>query len=133
MISLRSVPLSGDKLVDWVFKQFIFFLRRETLAIKRKKRLLDPDDHHRRVILGLMQSEVGPGGHGIEITINSSKSVHCNRDEEAKTLIHELNHVVFWKTQERFIRQAENILVEKFTQEQKDFLKSFLPRNESNS
>ncbi|MBI2058021.1 MAG: hypothetical protein HYT63_03535 [Candidatus Yanofskybacteria bacterium] len=131
MVSLREVPLSGDKLVDWIFKQFVFFLRKETLAVKRKKRLLDPDNLHRRVIRGLMQPQVGPGGHGIEITINSSRSIHCNRDKEAETLIHELSHVVFWKTWERFIGQAENILVEKFTQEQKDFLKSFLPRSES--
>lgn len=131
MVSLRDVPLSGDRLTDWIFKQFIFFLRKETLAIKRKKRLLDPDNHHRRVIRGLMQPEVGPGGHGIEITINVSKSIHCNRDEEVETLVHELSHIVFWKTRERFIGQAENILVEKFTREQKDFLKSFLPRRES--
>jgi len=131
MISLREVPLSGDDWVDWTFKQFVFFLRKETLAIKRKKKLLDPDNPHRRVIRGLMQPQVGPGGHGIEITINSSKSIHCNRDKEAETLIHEVSHVVFYKTWERFIGQAESILIRRFTQEQKDFLKSFLPRSES--
>jgi len=130
MISLREVPLSGDKLTDWVFKQFIFFLRRETLIIKRKKRLLNPADPHKKVRCGLMEPELAPGGHGIQITINPAKSIHCNRDEEVETLIHELSHVVFWKTPERFIGQIEKILVNKFTQEQKSFLKSFIPRHE---
>lgn len=127
MISLRNVPLSGDKLVDWIFKQFIFFLRRETLYIKRKKRLLNPNDKHHRAISGLMDPEFEPN---IEITINSAKSVHVNRNEEVETLIHELSHVLFWKTRERFIWQIEEILIKKFTKEQKDFLKSFIPRHE---
>lgn len=127
MISLREVPLSGDNLVDWIFKQFVFFLRRETLYIKRKKRLLNPNDKHHRAIRGLMDPEFEPT---IEITINSAKSVHVNRNEEVETLIHELSHVLFWKTQERFIWQIEEILIKKFTKEQKDFLKSFIPRHE---
>ena len=131
MISLREVPLSGDDWIDWTFKQFVFFLRRETLRIKRKKRLYYQKDRHRKAIWGLMEPGVGPGGHVIEITINSAKRKHKDRDAELGTLIHELSHIVFWKTWERFIGQAENILVERFTQEQKDFLKSFLPRNES--
>lgn len=126
MISLRKVPLSGDGLVDWIFKQFIFFLRRETLRIKRKKRLLNPDDPH-HAIRGLMDSDLEPK---IEITINAAKSVHCNRDEEAETLIHELCHILFWKTQERFIRQAEKILIKRLTSEQMSLLKSFIPRHE---
>lgn len=124
MISLREVPLSGDELTDWIFKQFMFFLRRETLHIKRKKRLLD---EHRRAIKGLMESESVPK---LEITINCAKRHHENRDEEVETLIHELAHIVFWKTREGFIRQVERILIDNFTQGQKDFLKSFIPRHE---
>ncbi len=124
MISLRDVPLSGDELTDWVFKQFIFFLRKETLHIKRKKRLLD---EHRRALRGLMESEPAPE---LKITINCAKRQHENRDEEVGTLIHELAHIVFWKTRDRFIWQVEKILTENFTQEQKNFLKSFIPRHE---
>ncbi len=124
MISLRDVPLSGDELTDWVFKQFVFFLRRETLHIKRKKRLLD---EHRRVIRGLMDPESDPK---IVITINCAPSQHENRDEEVETLIHELAHIVFWKTQEGFIRRIQRILIDNFTQEQKNLLKSFIPRHE---
>lgn len=130
MISLRKVPLSGDKLTDWIFKQFLFFLRKETLSIKRKKRLLDPYDPHRKVLRGLMDSEVGPSKHHIEITLNSAKRIHCNRNEEVETLIHELSHILFWKTRENFIYQMEKILVIRLTSEQKNFLKMFLPRHE---
>jgi len=128
-IFLKDVPRSGDKLVDWIFKQFIFFLRRETLRIKRKKRLIDLDvGCHRRALRGLMtEAEIGKG---IDITINSAKSQHEDRDAEADTLIHELCHVVFWKTRERFIGQLERILKERLTKEQKNYLKSFLPRHE---
>lgn len=122
---MRDVPLNGDELVNWVFKQFVFFLRRETLHIKRRKRLSDPNDKHHRAIRGLLEL-----GRIIKITINSAKSRHCNRDEEVETLIHELGHIVFRKTSERYIEQIEKILISRFTQEQKNFLKSFIPRHE---
>lgn len=127
MISLKNVPLSGDKLTDWIFKQFILLLRKETLHIKRKKRLLNPNDKHRHAIRGLMDPDAQ---FNIEITINCAKSIHENRDKEVETLIHELGHIVFWKTGEQFIVQLEKILITKFTKEQRNFLKSFLPRHE---
>ncbi len=127
--NLTTLPLSGDRLTDWIFKQFVFFLRRETLQIRRKKRLVDPDDPHRKAVRGLMDP-AGHTGRYINILINSAKSTHANRDEEVETLIHELSHVVFWKTQEHFICQAENILVKRFTRAQRVYLKSFLPRHE---
>jgi len=129
MISLRAVPLSGDKLTDWIFKQFIIFLRRETLRIKRKKRVVFSKTD-RKALRGLMDPEVGPSQHHIEITLSSAKNMHCNRNEELETLIHELCHIIFWKTSERFIFQMECILIKKFTSEQKIFLKSFIPRHE---
>ncbi len=131
---LRDVPRSGDALVDWILKQFVFFLRKETVRLKRKKRLIDKDiDPHRRALMGLISFDAGPSGEGIEITINSAKSMHCNRDEEVETLIHELCHIVFWKTWEHFIDQIERILIKRLTVEQKTYLKSFLPRHEVKS
>lgn len=129
MISLRQVPLSGDKLTDWIFKQFIVFLQRETLRIKRKKRVVFSNTH-RKALRGLMDPEAGPSQHHIEITLSSAKRMHCNRNEEVETLIHELCHILFWKTRERFIFQMECILIKKLTAEQKSFLKAFIPRHE---
>ncbi len=125
---LAQVPRSGDKLVDWVFKQFVFFLRKETVRIKSKQFVFAKDDSHRRAVYGLMQPK-DESGHQIDIMISAAKSRHCNRDEEVVTLIHELSHIVFWKTRERFIRQIESILVDKLTGEQKNYLKSFIPRH----
>ena len=129
-ILLSDVPLSGDKLLDWVVKQFTFFLKKEKIKIKRKRRLTDKDiDPHRRALQGMMV-QLDEGGHNIEVLVNPSKRMHCDRDEETETLIHELCHIVFWKTPERFIGQLESILVKRLTGEQKNFLNSFLPRHE---
>lgn len=128
MVSLRDVPLSGDSLTDWIFKQFIFYLRKETIHIKRKRKLLDPNNKHKKTIRGLMEPKSVSSEGNIEITINSS--LHCDRNEEVETLIHELGHVVFWTTPEWSIKSLEGILIKKFTPEQKSFLKSFIPRHE---
>ena len=129
MASLRKVPLSGDNLTDWIFKQFFFFLQKETLRIKRKKRVV-LSDKHQQALRGLMNPEVGPSEYHIEIILSSDKKMHCNRDEEVETLIHELCHILFGKTHERFIFQMECILIKKLTIEQKNFLKTFIPRHE---
>jgi hypothetical protein len=122
--SLARLPRSGDKLVDWIFKQFVFYLRRETMRIRRKRRLVLEDDPKRELLAGLLNADRDT------ISINPAKSVHKNRDEELITLIHELSHLVFSETRERFIDQIEGIILRKLTQEQKEHLKSFIPRHE---
>lgn len=123
-------PRSGDPMVDWVFMQFVQFLRRETIQVRRKKRLCDPQDPHRRVLRGLMDPDTDKRSRIIHILINAAKSVHPDRDAEVETLIHELCHIVFWKTGERHILQMEAMLAKRFTDAQRRFLKSFLPRHE---
>jgi hypothetical protein len=130
--ALTQVPLSGDKLVDWVFKQFVFFLRRETLRIKRKRRLRSPDDPSRELLRGMLWFE-SETSSAFDIGLNSAKCQHSNRDEELETLVHELCHLVFWKIQHRFIWQLERIVFNRLTQEQKNYLKSFIPRHEVKS
>jgi len=125
-----DLPHSGDRMVDWVFMQFVTFLRRETLRIRRKKRLVDPDDPHRVCLRGLMDPDTDKRARIIHILINAARSVHRDRDEEVGTLIHELSHIVFWKTGERFIVQMENMLIRKFSSAQRRYLKAFLPRHE---
>lgn len=129
---LNRLPCSGDKLVDWVFKQFVFFLRREALHIKRKRRLVNPNDPHKHKLRGLMSPQ-DHAGNRIDILISVERTYHPDCDGEVSTLIHELSHIVFWKTRECFIGQIERILVEKFTTKQKNYLKSFIPRYEVKS
>lgn len=130
--SLARLPRSGDKLVDWIFKQFVFFLRKETVQVRRKRRVVDKDDPHRKTLWGIMEPQ-DIQCNKIEISISAAKAKHKTRDEELSTLIHELSHIVFWKTRECFIRQVERTLFKRLTTDQKNYLKSFLPRHEVKS
>jgi hypothetical protein len=127
---VTNMPKSGDLLVDLMFTQFMIFLRKETVRIARKRRLVNPDDPHRRVIRGLMDPDIHPSGDWVQILINPAKNTHRCRDEEVETLIHELSHVMMPKTAERHIYRMECILSKKFTAAQRRHLKTFLPRHE---
>ncbi len=126
----EKLPRSGDSLTDWIFGQFVTFLRKENVRISRKKRLVNPDDPHRKVIRGLMDPDIHPSGNWIQILINPAKNTHRCRDEEVETLIHELSHVIMPKTTERHILRVECILSRKFSPSQRRYLKSFIPRHE---
>lgn len=121
---------SGDPLTDWFFRQFIAVLKDEKVHISRKRRLVNPDDPHRRVIRGLMDPDIHPSGNWVQILINPSKNTHRDRNEEVETLVHELAHVILPKTGERGILTVETALSKGFTPSQRRFLKSFLPRHE---
>ncbi|HXV27018.1 MAG TPA: hypothetical protein VD862_03300 [Candidatus Paceibacterota bacterium] len=120
---------SGDRLTDWFFRQFVHFLRKETIRIKRKRRLVNPDDPHRQAIRGLMDPEIHPSGRYVHIFINPARDANRTRDDEVDTLIHELAHVVLGKTSERHVLQLEGILSRRFTRSQRRFIKLFLPRH----
>jgi hypothetical protein len=121
---------SGDPLVDWFFRQFVAILRSERVRISRKKRLVNPDDPHRRVIRGLMDPDIHPSGNWVQILINSAKNTHRDRDEEVETLIHELSHVLFPNAKERYVLSMETMLSKRLSRTQLDCLKAFLPRHE---
>ena len=55
---LTRLPMSGDILTDWFYRQIVTFLRKDTLLVLRKRRLRDPDDKDR--IFGVVQKY--PGG-----------------------------------------------------------------------
>ena len=121
-------PSSGDRLVDWIFRQFLLLLNNRKLKIRRKRSVVKFRGKRRWAVRGISDMTAGPDNRGIEITISSAKSVHVNRHQEVETLIHELAHILFPKVRERFIRVLEDILVAKFIKEQRRLLGSFLPR-----
>lgn len=125
-----ALPRCGDALVDWLFRQFVVILRSERVRISRKKRLVNPDDPHRRVIRGLMDPDVHPSGSWVQILINPAKNTHKCRDEEVETLIHELSHVLMPRSGERAILVMESLLSKRFTAAQRRMLKSFIPKHE---
>ena len=125
-----TVPGSGDKLTDWFFRQFVGALTTQRVRIVRKKRLVNPDDPHRRVIRGLMDPDVDPAGRWVQILINPARTTHRDRDEEMETLCHELAHILMPKSSERSILAVEGILARTLTRGQRDCLKAFLPRHQ---
>lgn len=127
---LTDIQKSGDSFVDWVFCQFVSILRSERVLIARKKRLVNPDDPHRRVIRGLMDPDIHPSGNWVQILINPAKNTHRCRDEEVGTLIHELAHILMPRTSERSILAVEGMLVSRLSVAQRRHLKAFIPRHE---
>ena len=127
---LTELPKSGDVLVDWLFRQCVIILKSERVRVVRKKRLINPDDPHRRVIRGLMDPDIHPSGNWVQILINSAKNTHKCRDEEVETLIHELAHVLMPRTGERAILSLESILTRRFSAAQRRYLKLFIPKHE---
>jgi|GEM_PF-1642843 len=127
---LTELPKSGDSLVDWFFRQCSIILKSERVRIVRKKRLINPDDPHRRVIRGLMDPDIHPSGNWVQILINSAKNTHKCRDDEVETLIHELAHVLMPRSGERAVLGFEAILVRRFSLSQRRYLKSFIPKHE---
>ncbi|MDP3710720.1 MAG: hypothetical protein Q8R29_03320 [bacterium] len=119
----RKIPLSGDRLVDWEFRRIIYVLDNIVEFIKKKKVLRDPDDRRKR-LLGFLMT-----GHKV-IYLSSNKR-YCPL---AKTLIHEALHVLYppyiSRVPHRCIFQKEEILWLRFTEAQKRFLRSYIPKHE---
>ncbi len=127
---LTVMPKSGDSLVDWVFRQFVLVLQSERVRVTRKKRLVNPDDPHRKVIRGLMDPDIHPSGNWVQILINPAKNTHKSRNEEVETLMHELAHVILPRSGERSILSMEGLLARRFSSAQRRYLKSFIPKHE---
>lgn len=118
----KKYPSAGDILVDWIFKRLIYILERE--LVRKKKGLYDPDVSSRQAVLGFLYF------NDRIIYLNSSKRAHPTKIELTKTLVHELAHLLFPDVSERYIKQIEEILWIKLTNEQKKFLKRYIPKYE---
>jgi hypothetical protein len=96
----------------------------------RKKRLVNPDEPDKGAVRGLMDPDVHPSGNWANIFINPAKSTHKSRDEEVETLIHELAHIIMPRSDERSILLMERLLSKRFSTEQINALKSYIPTYE---
>ena len=119
----RKIPLSGDRLIDWEFRRIVYVLDNIVAFIRKKKVLRDPDDR-RKKLLGFLAS-----GHRIIYL-----SPHKHECPLAKTLIHEALHILYpprvSPVPHRCIFQKEDILWLRFTESQKRFLRSYIPKHE---
>lgn len=116
----RKLPLSGDSLIDLEFKILVETLEREISAIRLKKVLRDPDDR-RKDLLGLLT----------EGKIYLGKRSHrVYQEPMVRTLIHELKHASRPPIREKRIRQLAKYYFARFTDQQKRFLRSYIPKHE---
>ena len=114
-----TLPLSGNKLVDWHFKIIIEMLERAIKSINVKKVLLDPKNR-RQKLYGLL----------IEGRIYLSKSAHHkDREPIVSTLIHEVAHETMTPIREKRIKELEKILWPLLTDAQKRYLKQYIPKH----
>ena len=121
-----KLPLSGDKLVD-TFKMVIDSILYKISSIKKKKIVTNPDEkdqkEKRKTLSGLHDPQTN------EIFLSASKCKHPTKMSMIPTLIHEVLHEVTPSVFHRRIYQLERALVMRFTDAQKRYLRSFIPKH----
>ena len=118
---------SGDWLVNWFFRRFIQILRSEEWQIQMKPNLRYEGEGPSEVLCGMTDF-----GNNI-IYLNPSRKEHPTCDDLAKTLVHELAHILFNSSEDdkfvshRNIYQIEKIW-DRFSENQRKALLSFIPK-----
>lgn len=118
---------SGDWLVNWFFWRFIRILKSEEWQIQMKPNLRYEGESRSEVLCGMTDF-----GNKI-IYLNPSRRKHPNNDELAKTLVHELAHILFNSSEDdRFVSHRNIYSFEKiwdrFSDNQRKMLLRFIPR-----
>lgn len=124
----RGPPLSGDYLVDWHFRLILDAIHKQMVSVKKKKVLTNPDEKdpkkRRETLYGLYDRKTK------EVFINASKCKHPTKMSMVRALIHEIYHKITPNIFHNRIYRIENILMARFTDEQKRYLKKFIPKHE---
>ena len=115
----KALPLSGNRLIDIIFKILIETLEKEIESINVKKVLHDSDNPGKE-LCGLL----------IEGRIYLGKSAHHkSREPIVSTLIHELLHEIMAPVNEKRVEQLERVLWPMLTDAQKRYLKQYIPKH----
>lgn len=124
----KGPPLCGDRLVDLLFKMVLDAIHYRISSIKKKKILTDPDEKDprkkRETLYGLHDPNTK------EIYLNASKCKHPTNMSMVPALIHEIYHEIMPDVFHRRIYQMEQVLKIRFTEEQKRYLRKFIPKHE---
>lgn len=124
----KKPPLCGDRLVDLFFKLIIEIIHHRIVSIKKKKNVTDlyeKDPKKKRAALyGIYYPETK------EIFLSASKCKHPTKMSMIPVLIHEVFHEIMPNVYEKRIYQIERILKIRFTDEQKRYLRKFIPKHE---
>ncbi len=117
----KKLPLSGDRLVDTLFKIYIDALEKDVDAIYMKTWLRLPSNHKERAF-GVWSPE--------ENSIFLDKNAHKKHKEPlSRTIIHELMHQTKPNVRHRRIYQLEAALWPRLTDNQKRYLREYIPRH----
>ncbi|MDO8676214.1 MAG: hypothetical protein Q7K16_00965 [Candidatus Azambacteria bacterium] len=121
-------PLSGDRLVDLHFKLILDSIHHKISAIKKKKNLIDPDEKNpnkkRKALWGLYSFETK------EVFLSASECKHPTKMSMVSSLIHEIYHEIMPEVFHHRIYQIERVLAVRLTDEQKRYLKKYIPKRE---
>lgn len=116
-----------EDLAGRMFKDIILILEKSVKYI-RKKKCLRYKNKHDEILCGLLLWGKNAKDH--VIYLNSSKNANKNRDELAKSLLHEALHILFHTNDNTIIKPYENICWDCLNIEQKRIIKSYLPKKE---
>ncbi len=118
----RHPPRSDDKWVDWEFYRIIYIIENILRFIRAKKILRDPDNR-RKTIYGLLMNDK-------EVWLSlAGKKKGGKHYPAARILLHEVLHVLYQAViPHSTIYSKENILWRRLTDEQKRFLRRYVPR-----
>lgn len=107
----RSRVASGDKLIDWFFNKVIQALNEDVEVRIRRKVLSDGDD-----LCGLLDDD--------EIYLSESR--HKNKEEMAKTLLHEVLHFIIPDLKEDDVLFLEDEVWKRLSSGQKTLLTLYI-------
>lgn len=117
---------SYNQLANWLFVLIIQTLNKEVWKIHKLKDLRDEKNRGIK-LCGYLDGDAGD----FEIYLNADKNTNSDRNEIAKTLLHEVLHIIFYRVKESRILGLERYLWHELSRAQKKILKSYIPKHYS--
>lgn len=108
---------SGYKLVDRIFNKVIYTLNNKINSIYLRETLGEKE------LCGVVDFS------NYDIYLNAARVQHKNRNEIARTLLHEVLHFVYPEASEKITYRREKKIWNKLSKRQKGILKFYVPRH----
>ncbi|NCN52932.1 hypothetical protein GW950_00520 [Candidatus Wolfebacteria bacterium] len=115
----KRIALSKSKLANWLFRSIIKTLESSDVKNIYKVKILKWPKDRRKRLLGYLDDDGGIWLSGENESISAL----------AKTLIHEASHVYLYTAVERRIRRFEDLLWADLSKNQKNIIKSYIPKH----
>lgn len=123
----RSAPASGSKRTDKFFRKVIRILNSKKIEkILLVKRLWVYEKRKREYLCGMV--ETAESENRYIIYLSNDRAKHNSKDKIARTLLHEVLHIINMKKWECRILIEEKYWWYKFSDNQKNFLQTYIPK-----